>query len=207
MKKIGIFATFTISLLLCTISFAQVQAPAQSQEGDFWQFKIREFDYITSRSQTLNGVYEIQNLDGKLKIFHLKSDKKEEVQSSVILALVGRSKNPGYQDLKFPLSVGQKWNFRYETTIIGTREYSIRLVEVHVAGTEQVTTPAGTFLSYKLVKDDSGGYPCRWVTTYFYSPETKSIIKSFWDSGVGARCREGGGKREIELVKFGTLEK
>jgi hypothetical protein len=80
-----------------------------------------------------------------------------------------------------------------------------RSVEVNVAEMEQVTTPAGSFKAYKLVRSESwsttgrgggGGRANTATTTYFYSPETKSIVKS---SSVNDN---NPGTVEIELIKF-----
>jgi hypothetical protein len=75
-------------------------------------------------------------------------------------------------------------------------------VQVRVSGIEDVITPAGTFRAFKLEKEDSTGPASRWLTTYFYSPEIRSVIKSHYDSSHGTDGT--GGKREIELIKFGS---
>ena len=67
---------------------------------------------------------------------------------------------------------------------------------------EQVTTPAGSFKAYKLIKNErstSGGRfggATNITTTYFYSPETRSIVKS---SNVNDN---NPGTTETELIKF-----
>jgi hypothetical protein len=72
---------------------------------------------------------------------------------------------------------------------------------------EQVTTPAGAFKAYKLVKSENwstsgprggkgGGSTNSSTTTYFYSPETRSIVKS---SNVNDK---NPGTVETELIKF-----
>jgi hypothetical protein len=72
---------------------------------------------------------------------------------------------------------------------------------VNVTGLEEITTAAGKFRVFKLEKDDRAGPRDFWVTTMFYSPETKSVVKSLYDatSGLGV-----GGKREVELIKYGS---
>ncbi len=76
------------------------------------------------------------------------------------------------------------------------------MLSAAIAGMEQVTTPAGSFKAYKLTRSESwtvgsirgsrGGS----TTTYFYSPETRSIIKS---SNVS---ENNPGTVETELIKF-----
>jgi hypothetical protein len=82
----------------------------------------------------------------------------------------------------------------------GSRQDQRRSVEISVAGMEKVTTPAGAFDAYKLIKNES------WSTvkgagrggnsvTYFFSPETRSIVKrSSQSEGAGANI-------ETELIK------
>lgn len=75
-----------------------------------------------------------------------------------------------------------------------------RSVEVTVAGIEQVTMPAGSFKAYKLVKAEQWqgrkGKSNSTTTTYFYSPDTRSIVKTTSASD------EGTGTSDKELVKF-----
>ena len=60
---------------------------------------------------------------------------------------------------------------------------------MNVPGVEQVITPAGSFKAYKLVMDQSWTVPegeerartLRQYDTYFYSPETRSIVKRITD--------------------------
>ena len=69
---------------------------------------------------------------------------------------------------------------------------------------EQVTTPAGSFKAYKLIKSESWSTTGRGggtgggsnTTTYFYSPETRSIVKR---SNVNDN---NPGTVETELIKF-----
>ena len=67
---------------------------------------------------------------------------------------------------------------------------------------EQVTTSAGSFKVYKLIRSESWTVGSRFggrgssTTTYFYSPETRSIVKS---SSVNDN---NPGTVETELIKF-----
>ena len=71
-----------------------------------------------------------------------------------------------------------------------------------LVSTEEVTTPAGSFKVYKLIKTESWtvgsvrGTGNSSTTTYFYSPETRSIVKS--SSANEANL----GTIETELIKF-----
>ena len=207
MKKVFSVAIAATLLLAPFIVFGQEQAPpTKFKEGDFWQFKAREWDAIGKSSKLFDGLWEISASQGKVKVLYLTGDKKEEVdlaqvsaQGAWLFALIGRSKF--YPDLKFPFSVGDKWNWDYKAPIYGTNKILSRSVEVRVTGIEQVATPAGTFRTFKLEKDDRSGPRNVYVTTIFYSPETKSVVKSLLDASVGGGA---GAKREIELIKFGS---
>ena len=66
---------------------------------------------------------------------------------------------------------------------------------------EQVTTPAGSFKGYKLIRSERWSVGSRLgegssTTTYFYSPETRSIVKR---SGLNDN---NPGTIETELIKF-----
>lgn len=72
MKKIGIFATFTIFLLLCTISFGQGQVPAPVfQDGDFWQFKVVEKGFLGYSSEAGDAAYELAYSQGDVMLSRL----------------------------------------------------------------------------------------------------------------------------------------
>lgn len=187
---------------------SQDQAPAPVfKEGDFWQFKVTEKDLATNSSEALNGTWELSYSQGGIKGFILTGEQKEEIElksdhpTDLLLVLLGSSKIR--QDLKFPLSVGQKWSYDFRYRPIGARSEQTRSVEVRVVGIEEVRTAAGTFRTFKIEKEESGSTRRgvnHQVTTYFYSPATKSIAKSLYQGS-------GGGKRETELIKFGSASK
>jgi hypothetical protein len=179
--------------------FGQEQAVAPTfTEGDTWRFKAREWDRISQTGDDLNGVYELRYSRGKIQVFEVTGDQKtERPPPQALLALLGMSKSPRYeQHLKFPLAVGMKWTHTYFGGSTGSRNRSHRNVEIGVMGIEDVVTAAGTFRAFKIEKLDVGS-GSRWSTTYFYSPETKSIVKSYFDSSLAG---SGGGKTEIELI-------
>jgi hypothetical protein len=191
-------------VLVPMVGVGQEQTPAPSfKVGDVWQFKAREWDFTGYRSNPVHGTYEIIYGESGFKLLSLAGDKREGVDlqlhtAGILFALLGRSKT--FQDLRFPLSVGDQWNHEYRGRHIAGQEHR-RSVEIRVTGIEQVTTAAGTFRAFKLEKDDRAGPRDFWLTTYFYSPETKSVVKSMFDASSGTGT---GGKREIELVKFGA---
>jgi hypothetical protein len=202
MRKTGLSLLLGICLTASAIKVLAEEAPfPKFAEAQSWQFKVRGWDWISQTGDELDGVYELRYSQGKIRVYEVNVEqKKERSESDALLTLLGSSKSPRYrQDLKFPLTVGMNWQHTYFGGAGGSRRRSHRTVEVGVVGVQDVTTPAGTFRAFKIEKLDVGGPGSRWVTTYFYSPETKSVVKSFYDSSLGGT---GGGKREIELISF-----
>ena len=74
-----------------------------------------------------------------------------------------------------------------------------QLVTLEIDGF-QVTAPAGTFRAFKLESDDRSSPRDYFTTTYWYSPETRSIVKSLFDGSGGGQNKAL--QREIELIKF-----
>jgi hypothetical protein len=193
------------------IVLAQEQAPAPvHKEGDTWQFNFSRKGQIASSTEQNDGMYELSITQGAVKIYEVNGNQKNEMaiqpdgSTQGLLRLIGKSDQQERPNVKFPLSAGQKWTYQYETRPAGLPRDQRRSVEVNVAGMEQVTTPAGSFKAYKLIRSESwsstgrgggGGRANTATTTYFYSPETRSIVKS---SSVNDN---NPGTVEIELIK------
>jgi len=204
--KMSIFASTVLANLLLAsltaLSQEQVQAPA-FRDGDFWQFKVTEKGFIGSSSETGDAIIEVAYAQGDIKIFRVLSDRKEEYDRKApipVRPLLELSKE--HIDLKFPFAVGQKWDYEYTFRPRGAKRDNRVSVEIQVKGSESVTTPAGSFIALRMHKDESwarpqGGHVSQ-VTTYFYSAQTRSVVKSLMESQDGAR-------REIELIKYGAL--
>jgi hypothetical protein len=106
-------------------ALAQEQAPSPSfREGDSWQFAVREWDWISSRTDALGGIYELRYSQGEIKIYEVTGEQKtEHPPTDPLLTLLGLSKDPRYQqDFRFPLSVGMKWNHRYWGGAAGSKQ-------------------------------------------------------------------------------------
>jgi hypothetical protein len=204
MKKLSLSLPMLATFLLAAFNAFSQEAPAPVfQEKDFWQFKAVEQSVGgISRSNPFDGIYEVLYVQGNFKTFQMTNNGREptnRVARGPLLALVGQ--NPVVQDLKFPFSVGQKWEYKFEFTMIGAHKPFLQTVEMSVTGVEQVATPAGNFRAFKLEKEETsrnGLHP--WVGTYYYSPDTKSVVKYFFDSSTNG----AGTIREGELIKFGS---
>ena len=210
MKNLLRFSFLVALALFCSIAtvFAQEQAPAPSfKEGDTWQFNVVRKNTVASSTEVADGTYELTFLQGNVKLYEVSGNQKTELPiapdgaTQELLSLVGKS--PQLQDVKFPLSVGQKWPFDYQTRPAGARADQRRSAEVVVTGMEQVTAPAGAFKVYKLVRSmlwTGGGGRSTVINTgtitFFYSPETRSVVKSSTASETSSATSE------TELIKF-----
>jgi len=199
MRKILFLAVIVVSALSTQSRvFSQEEAAKPAyKNGETWLFTVKEGGSTGSTSNPLNGTYELSIVDSKLKIATLNGSQKEELDprpASLVNLLTFGS------NLNFPLTVGKQWDRHYKIPYYGSRKEISRKITYEVKGIEQVTTAAGTFRAFKLESDDRAGPRDYWVTTYWYSPETKSIVKSQFDSTAGGQ--ETGLKRDIELIKF-----
>ena len=208
MAKPILLVVFAAAIFWSTALFAQEQAPAPSyKEGDTWQFNISRKGQIGTSTDLNEGMYELSVTQGVVKLYEVDGGKKNEKPiepdgpTQTFVRLIGQ-KSDQRPTLKFPLSVGQKWTYEYETKPPGSKFNQRRSAEVNVVGMEQVTTPAGSFKAYKLIRSESWtvgslrGQKGGSTTTYFYSPETRSIVKS---SNVS---ENNPGTVETELIKF-----
>jgi hypothetical protein len=207
MSKRILFSVFAAALFWSTaIVLAQEQASAPSfKEGDTWQINISRQGQVGSSTDQNEGLYEIVYTQGKVGVFKIEGGQKSEVDTAPdspgegLLGVIG--KNARRPDLKFPLSVGQKWNYEVMVRPVGSRRDQRRSAEVTVLGQEQMTTPAGSFKVYKLVRSESwstgiAGSVTNSTSTFFYSPETRSIVKRVTENSNNP------GTATNELIKF-----
>jgi len=199
MRKMLFWALMLVcTLLIRSQAFSQDEAgkPAY-KNGETWSFTVKEGGTIGSSSRSLNGTYELAIVDGKLKISAVTGSQKEELDPRpvTLTGLLGFGRN-----LDFPLTVGKQWALDYKGTYVGSNKPVARKITYEVKGIEQVTSPAGTFRAFKLESDDRAGPRDYFTTTYWYSPETRSIVKSNFDGSAGGQ--QTGLQRQIDLVTF-----
>ena len=200
MKKLLFIGLIVIAALCSHLpAFGQDEATKPGyKNGETWLFTSKDSGTIGSDpSKMLNGTYELSIVDGKFKIAAISGSQKDELdpRPPTLSCLLGFCPN-----LNFPLTVGKQWTRDYKGSYIGSNKTMARKVAYQVKGIEQVTTPAGTFRALKLESDDRAGPRDYWTTTYWYSPETKSIVKYQFDATAGGQ--EAGLQRNIELIKF-----
>lgn len=190
-------------VLLHTKGFTQETARApQYKDGECWQFRYTEKDFIGSSSRILPaGDYEIcySIKNNKMTSYALPNRELAAPlgDTSILMRMLNRQQQT-LQLLKFPLAAGQKWETEYNSPVRGTTKPVKRRAETSVIGIEEVTATAGTFKAFKIerVVYIIGRPKPTDKFTYFYSPEARSIVKLRLD------FLNEPGTREIELIKW-----
>jgi hypothetical protein len=198
----SIVLMFWLTLFVGVAAFGQDSAPAPVFKPDeFWHFDIKE-SRAASTSRALKGAYQVLFTDNTFRVSAVGDEKetldRTQAQRGRLLAMFGRGDYFGGQYLKFPLSVGQKWELTYRERPTGSRVEELWTAHVEVPGIEEVKTAAGTFRTFKVVRTNVRGAQMRTITLN-YSPETKCFVKAQYEFGDGAAT--------IELVKFGSQER
>jgi hypothetical protein len=161
-----------------------IKAPVY-KDGEWWVFRIKT-------------IY----LDGKVEVEeHRVAFKNGKFESDDPAFLTGGDlagtpsflpfaslyiEEPGTKWLDFPLLAGKKWSFRYPRRFYIGRGRR---------------TPAGKFDAIEIQRLDSLSAPA--YLTYFYSPQTKSVIKLRAELGAG-NPSSSGRRFELELIAYGT---
>ena len=189
-------------VLFITKGFAQETAQApQYKDGECWQFRYTERDFIGSSSRILPvGDYEICYSTKSNRMTSYALPNRESAASlgdtSILMRMLNRQQQT-LEFLKFPLSLGQKWETEYNSPVRGTTKPVKRKAETSVTGIEEILPPAGKFRTFKIERVVYIiGNRATDKFMYFYSPETKSIVKLRLD------FLNEPGTREIELIKF-----
>lgn len=191
MKKVLILGSVVLTFLMaCVVEQAQqprvrvsrdqpAEAPAYDK-GDSWVYRVKRHS-VTWRSDDAigkGGDFEIIPWGRFSKIFSVEGDKKAEVKRpSHLYGLLptGRVQEDPSKYFDFPLFVGKKW----QNMFLNGRRWDTAVNEV--TGFEPVATPAGTFPAFKIerivVDTRTDGDVWYYRFNYFYSPETRSVVK------------------------------
>lgn len=148
----------------------------------------------------LNGVYEILYSNGRFKTFKLEENQKREIKSEgILVGLLAQTEN--LQQLQFPLYKGKEWKTNY--TFRPRRQEADRLVTAvtRVTDAGEIAIGLGTFQAFKIERDARFKNIDHWVYEYYWSPQTKSVVKYSMAVLKGAAA---GSKRDIELIRFGS---
>jgi hypothetical protein len=194
-----------IAFLLWAINVSSYGAEkiemSAANEGDRWEFKANTKEMLTSTTDILNGNYEVVFLQGRFEVSQIVDGQKVGATAGVSEKLK-RMIAVGQDDLQllnFPLSVSKKWTANYRHVSPGARRAQQRQATFQVENTQRIKVDAGEFQAFRIRGSGQtvdASVAREWG--YFYSPDTKSIVKFYYDSGVGVQS----GKEEIELTKF-----
>ena len=111
------------------VSGQEQAAKPTFKEGDTWQFNVTRVNLSGAKStEQLEGIYELDFSQGKIKAFRVSGSKKEEINlnpqsspSQTLLSLLASSEQQ--QPVRYPLSSSQKYCYNYEVV---TRDQKIQ---------------------------------------------------------------------------------
>jgi hypothetical protein len=197
MKNVLLFLVAGVLLIPASKVFGQeTQAPVYKQ-GECWVFSSvsKNFQGYVSGvlAMPVNGDHKICFMEGKF--VEVDGGAKTQISTgSVWNNILYLREN---LHLKFPLIVGQKRSEDFETRIRGTNRREKRTSESSVLGIEQITSPAGAYETFKIETNGwCGGKACgKWI--YFYSPQTKSVLKYNYQATKGSTATW-----EVDLIEF-----
>lgn len=171
---------------LTTISQAQeIPAPAYV-EGENWVYRI-------TRDEGSPEEFRISYKGGKFV-----SDNQTILGSAIYVAV--HMNDPKRKWLDFPLTRGKKWDFQYSHRGHTSRRFEWRNSVAEVMGPtpNPIETPAGKFKAIEIRRTDSGR--ATFSLVYFYSPDTKSVVKLSVDVDSPA----GKSHYNMELIKYSS---
>jgi hypothetical protein len=191
------YVTIAILVLSAFSVTAQEQAEAPTyKDGETWQFKVVEKGMAIQTAAAVERNFTVSFSSGGV------TARSRFLDARRMLAI-----EDDRQYLQFPLFVGKSWWVIYP----GSGSDQIRGT-TSVTRLEDVTTVAGTFRTFVIERRDKGfrrggdagrgdsRVAGRWSYTYYYSPQTRSIVRYYLTTGIGGR----GDSREIELIKFSS---
>jgi hypothetical protein len=190
------------ALLIARVdAFGQERSEAPTfVDGDFWQYRVLEHGEYIKTERELNGIYEIAYSNGQFKAFKPENSQKNELYSGANV-LIGLVDETALQYIQFPLYVGKSWTTDY---MFRPRRREVdRSVRAATKVTDfgEVTIPFSTFKAFKLERESRFKNIDHWIFVYYWSPQTKSVVKYQMEVLKGDAA---GNKREIELIKFGS---
>ena len=182
----GILAALLCALALsaCASSSSQtpppgatvVEVPDYTKQGGTWTYRVSHNMFTGGyRSDMDYGDYEVRIRNGKYERRRIDGDKRPLGPRTWLYAMLPISTLLESKErfFNFPLWVGKEWK---GWTFLGRWQDSIQTV----TGLETVTTPAGTFETYRIERRMVMFVNIRNLydtEVYFYSPQTRSVVK------------------------------
>ena len=177
--KETVFAVILFAFATMSVSVEGASRP-DYKPGDRWEFTYSSTSTGGTQSSWDDGTYiAIMNANHTLSVFKSKNSKpvgeiyasSKEVDEETSFFFI-YSETSLIKWLRFPLRVGDIWEERYQNPSSGRQKDS----RVSVVKKESITTPAGTFQTFKLIREAGSGYGYK-IVEYWYSEETRSVIK------------------------------
>src|SRR5262245_8307329 len=197
MKNVLLFLVGAMLLISPFKVFGQeAQAPVY-KEGECWVFRSVSKNFQGYVSGVLampgNGDHKICFLEGGF--FDTDGGTRSRIPTDSLWNNILYMRETLH--LKFPFVVGQKRTEEFETRIRGTNRRQRGISERSILGIEQITSPAGAYQTFKIETNHwCGGKSCgKWI--YFYSAETKSVVKFNYQATLGSTAIW-----EVDLIKF-----
>jgi hypothetical protein len=160
--------------------------------GDEWAYRYEgaagsgTFVWAVWRTEMMDGhdCYVIKT--GDREIFYRKTDLAY-VGENVSGVLVRRDVPPRPY-YRWPLTTGDKWELSFTMENRQDRRTTDNIYAWEVVGTEQITVPAGSFDTYKIVSRNMK--TGRQVYEMWYAPAVKQWVKIHESTDTGERKRE-----------------
>jgi hypothetical protein len=198
----SLYGFLVISFFISAKAWGQDQAiePLYHQ-GECWTFRAVSKDFQGYISDALeNGNHEICFEDGKF--FKVGKGEKYIVKGVWVGLLHMKGEDERQLLDRFPLFVGQKWIVDYRGVIRGTNKPVKRTAETQVVSLENVVTAHGTFRTFRIERSIWLGGKLAGKYTYFWSPQTKSVIRYNYEALLGSSAT-----RDIGLIKYNVNPK
>jgi len=178
-----------------------VQAPVY-EEGDWWIFRIKtihldgKIEVEEHRVDFRNGKFETLH-----PVFLSGGDLPRTPSFLPFVSLYIRDPIRNFFD--FPLLPGKTWSFKYPRRFYVRAKITSAMARAEVIGRalSPIETPAGVFEAIEISRTDQLTIPAH--LTYFYSPQTKSVVKLRGEVEAGDP-RSSGRRFELELIAYGT---
>ena len=178
----------------------EAQAPVY-KDGECWVFRSvsKNFQGYVSGvlAMPVNGDHKICFMEGKF--VEVDGATKSQISiGSLWNNILYMREN---LHLKFPLIVGQKRSEHFETRIRGTNRRQRGTAESSILGIEPISSSAGAYQTFKIETNHwCGGKACgRYI--YFYSPQTKSVIKYNYEATLGSTATW-----QVDLIQFSPVQ-
>lgn len=188
-----------------------IKAPVY-RNGEWWTFRTKK---IFANGKSEMEEHRVTFRNGALQSDNAAFLRGEDIPTSpsfLPFATVYLP-DPARKWLEFPLLPGKAWSFQYRRRSFttaddlkpryfgGGRAFTWVDANAEVVAYRSVATPAGNFDAVEINRWDSLHRPAQ--LTYFYSPQTKSIVKL--EADIDFRDSETGAIRfEMELIGHGT---